>query len=441
MTVRTQPYPIAGRTREDLIAAIEDAVERGDLAAGAALPSVRALAADAGVSPATVAAAYRDLRGRGVVTSQPRRGVRVAHRPPLASARIDTRVPVGIVDLATGNPDPALLPPLPTLAPPARPQLYGDPPHLPELRTMFRAELTDDGVPADHLTLASGALDGIDRVLDVHLRPGDRIAVEDPCWTGTRDLVRLRGLEAVGVAVDASGLRIDALERVLASGVDALLFTPRAHNPTGAATDATRAGMIRRLIAHHPDVLVIEDDHAGAVAGTPHHPVAVGQRRWAVVRSVAKSLGPDLRLAAVAGDRHTVSRVEGRFRLGPGWISTVLQRLVAQMLRDPATAGRLAAAADTYGRRRDAVVAALAGVGIAATGRSGFNVWVPVPEEAPVVTGLQHAGWAVRAGEAFRLDAGPAIRISTAALAEDDAPALAAALGDLLGAGEGTRVA
>ncbi len=441
MTVQVQPYTITGRTREELVAAVEDAVERGDLAAGAPLPSVRTLAADAGVSPATVAAAYRDLRGRGVVTSRPRRGVRVAHRPPLAAVRVHMPVPDGLVDLATGNPDPALLPPLPTLPPPDRPQLYGDPPHLPALLALFREELAADGVPADHLTLAGGALDGIDRVLDVHLRPGDRIAVEDPCWTGTRDLVRLRGLEPVGVAVDASGPRIDALDRALASRVAALLLTPRAHNPTGAAVDAARAGAVRELLAGHPEVLVIEDDHAGAVSGAAHHPVAGGQRRWAVVRSVAKSLGPDLRLAAVAGDRHTVSRVEGRLQLGPGWVSTVLQRLVVLLLEDPSTAGRLAAAARTYGRRREAMVAALADVGIGATGRSGFSVWVPVPEEAPVVAGLQQAGWAVRAGEAFRLEAGPAVRISTATLDEAGAARLAAALADLLGASGGTRTA
>jgi DNA-binding transcriptional MocR family regulator len=432
MTVYTQRYRISGRSREELVAAVEDAVERGDLDPGAALPSVRALAADARVSPATVAAAYRDLR---------RRGVRVAHRPAVVTARLHPPVAEGLVDLATGNPDPQLLPPLPTLPPPERPYLYGDPPHLPELVALFRERLAADGVPAEHLTLASGALDGIDRVLDVHLRPGDRVAVEDPCWTGTRDLIRLRGLEAVPVAVDAGGLRTDAFARALADGVDAVLLTPRAQNPTGAATEPVRAGELRTLLDDHPDVLVVEDDHAAAVAGAALHPVGVGRRRWAVVRSVAKALGPDLRLAAVAGDRRTVSRVEGRLLLGPGWVSTVLQRLVVRILADPATAERLASATATYARRRAALVAALADAGVQATGRTGFSVWVPVPEEAPVVAGLQQAGWAVRAGEAFRLDAGPAVRVSIGALAERDAPRLAAAVADLLGPAGGTRVA
>jgi len=66
------------------------------------------------------------------------------------------------------------------------------------------------------------------------------------------------------------------------------------------------------------------------------------------------------------------------------------------------------------------------------TGRSGFNVWVPVPQEAPLVTGMERAGWAVRAGEPFRLDADPALRITTASLDPGDAPRVAADLAALL---------
>jgi DNA-binding transcriptional MocR family regulator len=424
-------YRISGATRQGIVESVEAGIEQGVLRAGDRLPPVRRLADDLGVSPATVAAAYRDLRGRGVTSNKPRQGVRIAHRPPLVASPA-TEVPNGVVDLAQGNPDPALLPPLPALSSPDRPRLYVESSAVPALLDAVGDELEADEIETGHLAVTSGALDGIDRILDVHLRPGDRVAVEDPCWTGTRDLVRVRGLDGVGVAVDDRGMLPGQLDAVLRDGVSALLVTPRAHNPVGAAFDEDRAGTLRALLADHPDVLVIEDDHAGTVAGASYRTLTVDRRRWAVVRSMAKSLGPDLRVAVLAGDHHTVARVEGRQRLGPGWVSTILQRLAADLLTDPDVVDLLARAAATYTRRRDALVSALRAVGLDVTARSGLNVWVPVPEEGAVVAGMQHAGWAVRAGEPFRLSAGPAIRVTMASLDPADAGRVAADLAAVL---------
>lgn len=438
MTVHEQ-YRITGHTRQEIVATVETGVESGALAAGLVLPSVRTLAGDLGVSPATVAAAYRDLRGRGIVTSRPRSGVQVAHRPPLEAPLVPS-VPDGVVDLATGNPDPMLLPPLPAIAPPDRPRLYGEPPDLPALLDAVGDDLEADGVRTGHLVVTSGALDGIDRLLDVHLRRGDRVAVEDPCWTGTRDLLRLRGLEAVPVAVDDRGMTPEALEAALRDGVAAMLLTPRAHNPAGAALDPERATALRDLLVDAPEVVVIEDDHSAVVSGAAYHTLSSGRPRWAVMRSMAKALGPDLRVAVMAGDRQTVARVAGRLRLGPGWVSTILQRLAATMLTDPDVVALLADAARTYTRRRAALLDALRDVGVDAMGRSGFNVWVPVPQEAPLVAGMERAGWAVRAGEPFRLDAGPGLRITSASLDPRDAARVAGDLAALLHGPERTRL-
>jgi len=53
-------------------------------------------------------------------------------------------------------------------------------------------------------------------------------------------------------------------------------------------------------------------------------------------------------------------------------------------------------------------------------------VWVPVREETAAVQHLAACGWAVAAGERFRLRSGPAIRVTTSALPTDRAPQLAA---------------
>src|SRR5439155_24592959 len=111
-----------------------------------------------------------------------------------------------------------------------------------------------------------------------------------------------------------------------------------------------------------------EDDHAGVVAGAAALTLAGATARWAVVRSVSKSLGPDLRVAVMAADATTISRVEGRHRVGPGWVSHVLQHVVADLWADRATQRLLVRAARTYERRRRAMVDALGRRGIAASG-------------------------------------------------------------------------
>ncbi len=416
---------IGGASVGEIVASVEAAVARGELAPGAPLPAVRALAQQLGVSPTTVASALAELRRRGVVLSRARSGTRVAERPPLRPARAPVAVPPGVRDLALGNPDPALLPDLAAALRdlPAPQRLYGEAPVDPGLAAVAGAALAADGIPAERLTVVSGALDGIERVLAAHLSPGDLVAVEDPGWPGVLDLVRALGLRLAPVAVDDRGMGPDGLEAALRAGARAAVLTPRGHNPLGAAFDAGRAATLRDLLQ---DVLVVEDDHLGPVAGVPWHSAA--GRRWAAVRSVSKWLGPDLRCAILAGDELTLARVEGRMSLGPGWVSGLLQRLTARLWADPEVLALVARATAAYAERRAALVAALAAYDLPADAPSGLNVWVAVPDEDAAVRALLAAGASVAAGAPFRLAAAPAVRITTAALHPHEAPALAAAL-------------
>lgn len=432
----TVQYSITGAGAESIAASIEAGVSEGRLPPGSALPAIRDLAAQLAVNPNTVAAAYRLLRDRGTVETAGRRGTRVRDRPATTPRSLrGLTIPAGVRDLSTGNPNPVLLPiATARLSPPTTPVLYGQPAVSPELADHARATLEADGVAAEYLAVTSGALDAIERVLAAHLRPGDRVAVEDPGWANLLDLLGALGLAVEPVGGDDDGPLVADLARALRRGVRAVVVTSRAQNPTGGAMSAVRAEALRAVLAASGnDVLLIEDDHCAGVAGAPLQPLAGVVRDWAFVRSAAKAYGPDLRLALLAGDRRTIERVHGRQRLGPGWVSHLLQDAAVGMWRDQAATQRVADAEAVYTDRRTRLCAALAERGLACHGRSGLNVWIPVPDEAAAITRLFAAGWAAAPGSRFRIGSAPGIRITIADLTAAEIEPLADAIADSLG--------
>lgn len=251
----------------------------GELEPGQLLPPMRELAVELGVNANTVASAYRILRERGVIETAGRRGSRVRSKPATTGrdyARMD--VPEGVRDVANGNPDPALLPSLAKAFAAAgeqgdrEPVLYGDALVEPELARIARAALDADGVPEGPLTVASGSLDAIERVLAAHLKPGDTVAVEDPGWGSLLDLVPAVGLRTAPVGVDDEGPLPSDVRRALEAGARALIVTDRAQNPTGAAVTATRARALRAVLCEHPETLLVEDDHGHGIVDLPCTP-------------------------------------------------------------------------------------------------------------------------------------------------------------------------
>ncbi|MFI5801346.1 aminotransferase class I/II-fold pyridoxal phosphate-dependent enzyme [Streptomyces sp. NPDC051561] len=432
-------YAISGTSAKEISASVERGVAEGGLAPGDALPPVRRLAEELGVSPGTVATAYKELRGRGIVVTRGRGGTVVAEAPAVGSRR-PPRVPPGVRDLAGGHPDPAFLP---VLLPPARVEpvsgSHRASPRLAELEVAARQWCAQDGVPDAHVTFAHGALDCVSRLLSAELRPGDAVAVEDPGFHHLLDLVPALGLRAVPVAVDAQGMRAEPLRAALRAGVRAVVCSPRAQSPGSGYFSAARRGQLLSVLREFPDVLVVEDDHNADIAGVPLHSLASGGLpRWAHVRTVSKHLGIDLRWAALACDAKTLARHDGRLLLTSGWVSHVLQETVLRLMTDAGTRALVARAQDTYTERREELVGQLARRGIAARGSSGLSVWVPVRDESAVVNGLRSYGWWVAAGARFRIASGPGVRITTAGLEGADAARLAADFAEVLGESEAT---
>lgn len=405
--------PISGSTASAIADSVRDLVSRGDLAPGALLPPIRTLATELQVNRNTVAAAYRQLVSAGVAQAGGRRGTAIAEIPDLGAEQTPGS---GLVDLASGNPDPRLLPdPLAAIRR-ARyhPTMYGAPAVEDRLMTVAERLLTPDvgacGTGAVQIVVTHGAVDAVERVLSTCLARGDAVAVEDPCFLASIGTVRLNGYQRVPVPVDESGMTVAGLRNAIANrGARAVIVTPRAHNPTGVSIDHRRAAALRAVLADYPEVLVIEDDYFSLVSSAPYCRVTPpSTNNWALVRSVAKFLGPDLRVAMVAANPQTAQLIGARLRAGKTWVSHLLQAAAAHLLTDPGTAAQLGRARRSYARRSLILAEALVAKGISPLGSpDGLNLWVDLADAQAVdatVGRLTRAGWAVQPGDIFAVD-------------------------------------
>src|SRR3984885_2354791 len=111
---------------------------------------------------------------------------------------------------------------------------------------------------ASQVIVVNGSQQALDLIARVLIERGDPVAVEDPQYQGTREVLRAAGARSVPVPVDRDGLRPDALPR----RARVAFVTPSHQFPTGAILP-----LARRLAlldwARRKDAVVVEDDYDG----------------------------------------------------------------------------------------------------------------------------------------------------------------------------------
>ena len=424
------------RSARGIAAAVSRLVTAGQLPAGTRLPTVRDVARELGVSPTTVSEAWRSLARAGAIQTRGRSGTFVAApvlpRQRLRYSQLGGAAAAVSRDLSTGVPDHDLLPDLTDalkrIGDGRLTTSYLDAPVLPALEAVLRERWP---YPPERLTVVDGALDALDRVIGEVVRFGDHVVVENPAFPPLLDLLQTVGATVVGVPMDDAGMRPAHLRRVLADyPAVAVFLQPRAHNPTGVSMSPARAAELAGVLGGFPDVLAVEDDHAGDIASSA--PVSLGTllpERTVHVASFSKSHGPDLRLAAVGGPASVIAPLSDRRLLGPGWSSRLLQGVLLDLLTDPAAIAQIRRARDAYAARRAALLRALHERGVTATAADGINLWMAVDDQQIAMVALAAHGIAVSPGTPFcvtPLDSDH-VRV-TAGLVADDFAQLADAL-------------
>jgi DNA-binding transcriptional MocR family regulator len=401
---------------EDLVAAVDDrsargialalsaAIDQGALAPGGQLPPIRRAARDLEVAPATVSAAWSRLARAGLIETDGRRGTRV--REAVAGPRRYRRALSSQdgfrVDLSTGLPDPHLLPDLHAalrrVPRDEQPHSYLEDPVVPALRERL---VESWPFPAEQLTVVDGAMDAHSQFVAAHLRFGDRVAVEQPCFPPLLDLLEMAGVVPLPVAYDEHGPVVDDLVAAVGAGAKVFFFQPWGQNPSGQSLTPGRAESLAAVLSGL-DLVVVEDDSAG---GTPvGAPLSLGAHlpgQTVLVRSYSKTHGPDLRLAAVGGPRSVVDPIVARRYLGQGWSSRLLQSILVDLLTTARSQAVVVRAQRTYADRTTAMADALAAHGVVVPGRDGINLWVPVADQSAALLHLAAAGVRAASGDPF----------------------------------------
>ncbi len=421
---------IVGKTAAEIFDCIRLMTRSKALQPGDALPPVRDLAVALEVNRNTVAAAYKRLVAAGIAVSQGRLGTLIRQTENMVEREGGVQGSP-LTDVASGNPNPQWLPDVAAalVQRPYRPRLYGEPTVNAELEAYGRRWMEPDCPSAGEINLTHGAVDAVERLLAAELVGGDKVVVESPCFLSSIITLRVVGLVPVGVAVDSEGMCPAGLAAALEAGAQAVVLTPRAHNPTGCSLRAGRAAQLQALLAQYPHVLIIVDDHFALLSSQPYHSIIpASAERWALIRSVSKVLGPDMRLALVCSDAQTSRRLRLRLVSGTNWVSHLLQDVVLASLTSPLFEAQISRAKADYAQRQQWLRQALQQHGLQVPAScDGLNLWLPLQQEAqPLAHALARRGWLVRNSEPFCLDEAVAgLRLTIATLDEPQAQKLA----------------
>ncbi|HEX4751331.1 MAG TPA: PLP-dependent aminotransferase family protein [Solirubrobacterales bacterium] len=116
------------------------------------------------------------------------------------------------------------------------------------------------GVEPAQVMITNGSLEA-GAMLFAHLvKPGTRVAVEQPTYDRTLLLLQQLGAELVPIPLEADGLDVGALETALADGpIEFIHVIPNAHNPAGCTLSVEKRRRLVELAADH-GFWIFEDD-------------------------------------------------------------------------------------------------------------------------------------------------------------------------------------
>jgi DNA-binding transcriptional MocR family regulator len=172
------------------------------------------------------------------------------------------------------------------------------------------------GVDPAQVMVTNGSLEAGALLFSRLVKPGTRVAVEQPTYDRTLLLLQQLGAELVPIPLEADGLDVGALEAALADApIEFVHVIPNAHNPAGCTLSAEKRRRLVQLAAEH-DFWIFEDDPYRELPfeGEPLETMLSLDTAGKVLHasSFSKTVSPGVRVGYLIGPAEEVAKLSKR---------------------------------------------------------------------------------------------------------------------------------
>jgi 2-aminoadipate transaminase len=388
---------------------LRNLIATGGLRPGDRLPPTRELAAQIGLNRTTISAAYESLEADGLIRGEVGRGSFVSGFPAsdepaqlnwaLALTRTAASQPRSSrenirIDFTSSRPAAALFP-LEEFQTCCREVLES--PELPRLLQLgspggyepLRRYLLDGGAEhgfaksSDGILITNGCQQSIDLLRRALVRPGDKVAVEEPVYPGLKNAFLEAGAELIGLRMTSAGVDLESLRTALESGAKVLVITPSFQNPTGATIPESRRAALVQMVRNAGAVLIENDLYSELrYEGEPAPRLKTYDPDVVLIGSFSKVAFPGARVGWIIGPKPLIARATELKQIADLHTDQLSQAFLLQFAKSGGLARHrnraIAAGLEKLRALKRACSRHLGGCSFSVP-EGGMNLWVDLP--------------------------------------------------------------
>lgn len=206
---------------------------------------------------------------------------------------------------------------------------------------------------ADQIIFTSGHQQSMDIIANLFDLTDWSAAMEDPGYSGTRQILEQNGLHITPVPVETDGISADAVQDLFHT---LLCITPSHQFPLGSVLPISKRLRLLKW-AEHNDGYIIEDDYDSELR---YHdrPIPSLQSidpndRTIYLGTFSKSLAPDLRIAYIVLPAHLLASYREKYRCVNCTVPALLQRALAEYIESGGYQRHINAMRTHYRKKHD----------------------------------------------------------------------------------------